>query len=159
MIDRLIPNILRDLRVELADEFDRNFERKAFFDQPWAPVKENNPLGSLMMRSGDLRKSILAYNDSDSVRFESSSPYAVIHNDGGVVRPQVTARMKQWAWYMYKETKLEHYKWLALTKKTNLEITIPQRQFIGEHREVDRIVEEVVTHRVNEAFNSLFRNS
>ena len=29
---------MRDLKVELDDEFDRNFERKAFFDRPWAPL-------------------------------------------------------------------------------------------------------------------------
>ena len=29
--DQLKRNILNDMRVELADEFDRNFERKAFF--------------------------------------------------------------------------------------------------------------------------------
>ena len=29
--------ILNDLRVELSDEFDRNFQRKAFFDRPWPP--------------------------------------------------------------------------------------------------------------------------
>ena len=27
--------ILTDLKVELLDEFDRNFERRAFFDRPW----------------------------------------------------------------------------------------------------------------------------
>lgn len=29
--DQLKRNILNDMRVELAEEFDRNFERKAFF--------------------------------------------------------------------------------------------------------------------------------
>lgn len=29
-----LNNVMRDLKVELDDEFDRNFERKAFFDRP-----------------------------------------------------------------------------------------------------------------------------
>ena len=29
--DQLKRNILNDIRVELTEEFDRNFERKAFF--------------------------------------------------------------------------------------------------------------------------------
>ena len=32
---QLKRNILNDMRVELADEFDRNFERKAFFTRKW----------------------------------------------------------------------------------------------------------------------------
>lgn len=32
--DQLKRNILSDMRVELAEEFDRNFERKAFFTLP-----------------------------------------------------------------------------------------------------------------------------
>ncbi|MBR5898080.1 MAG: hypothetical protein IKZ14_01265 [Muribaculaceae bacterium] len=35
--DQLKRNILNDMRVELADEFDRNFERKAFFTRKWKP--------------------------------------------------------------------------------------------------------------------------
>lgn len=33
MIDaeQLKKNIIRDMRVELSEEFDKNFERKAFF--------------------------------------------------------------------------------------------------------------------------------
>ena len=31
----LFTKILTDLKVELADEFDRNFERKAFFGKAW----------------------------------------------------------------------------------------------------------------------------
>jgi len=27
--------VLRDIKTDLADEFDRNFERKAFFNDPW----------------------------------------------------------------------------------------------------------------------------
>ena len=30
-VNNLKRNILNDMRVELAEEFDRNFERKAFF--------------------------------------------------------------------------------------------------------------------------------
>ena len=38
----LKQKILNDLRVELSDEFDRNFQRKAFFDQSWPPRKMRN---------------------------------------------------------------------------------------------------------------------
>lgn len=37
MIDtqQLKRNILSDMRVELTEEFDKNFERKAFFTDKW----------------------------------------------------------------------------------------------------------------------------
>lgn len=34
--------ILKDLKVELSDEFDRNFERKAFFNEAWKQSKLAN---------------------------------------------------------------------------------------------------------------------
>lgn len=35
--NELKNDILNDMRVELSDEFDRNFERKAFFTEKWKP--------------------------------------------------------------------------------------------------------------------------
>ena len=32
----IIGHILNDLRVELGDEFNQNFERQAFFSEAWA---------------------------------------------------------------------------------------------------------------------------
>ena len=32
--DKFMQNVLKDIKVELDEEFDRNFERKAFFDRP-----------------------------------------------------------------------------------------------------------------------------
>lgn len=36
-VNELVNSILSDIRVELADEFDRNFQREAFFSKPWNP--------------------------------------------------------------------------------------------------------------------------
>ena len=33
--EQLKRNILSDMRVELTEEFDKNFERKAFFTDKW----------------------------------------------------------------------------------------------------------------------------
>ena len=33
--EQLKRNILSDMRVELTEEFDKNFERKAFFNSKW----------------------------------------------------------------------------------------------------------------------------
>ena len=36
----LFDNILKYIKNELSDEFDRNFEREAFFSKPWNPINE-----------------------------------------------------------------------------------------------------------------------
>ena len=53
--------IIADLRVELADEFDRNFQRKAFFSERWLPRRGKKARGSLLIVSGALRRSEQIY--------------------------------------------------------------------------------------------------
>ena len=49
----LWQQLLHDIQVELTEEFDRNFERKAFFDRPWRPRRsERSGRGSLMNVTG-----------------------------------------------------------------------------------------------------------
>ena len=50
-MDKLIKDFINSVRVELADEFDMNFRRKAFFNKKWPKTKHNYKTGSLMMRS------------------------------------------------------------------------------------------------------------
>ncbi|MBQ0157697.1 MAG: hypothetical protein KBS47_01610 [Bacteroidales bacterium] len=53
--------IIADLRVELADEFDRNFQCKAFFSERWLPRRGKKARGSLLVVSGALRRSEQIY--------------------------------------------------------------------------------------------------
>lgn len=143
----LIRNILSDIKVELADEFDRNFERKGFFGQQWKPRKFQNNRGSLMMQSGKLRRSIRASVSGNSVRFSTSEPYAAIHNEGGEIT--VTAKMKKFFWAKYHQTKDEQWKWLAL-KKVGSKITIPERRFLGNSPEVEKIVTDIIKDNIEQ---------
>lgn len=55
----IIGHILNDLRVELGDEFNRNFERQAFFSEAWARRRSpTRPGGHILVDSGELRRSI-----------------------------------------------------------------------------------------------------
>jgi len=38
---QLFNLLLNDIRIELNEEFDRNFERKAFFNTAWKPAMRN----------------------------------------------------------------------------------------------------------------------
>jgi phage gpG-like protein len=150
-VKTLLTDIINDLRVDLTAEFDRNFERKGFFNDPWPDTKHGNHRGSLMIRSGDLRRGLESDIDSGiGVRFTNSMPYATIHNEGGTTHPTVTPKMRAWAWAMHKETGEDWYKHIALTKKDKLEVKIPKRQFIGDHPEVHKIVEECISTNMDD---------
>ena len=56
---------------------------------------------------------------------KQSVPYAKIQDEGGTTHPTVTKRMRGWAWFMYAKWKEERFRWLALTKKSKLDVHIP----------------------------------
>ena len=94
-IGHIIRRILRDIRVELTEEFDRNFERQFFFTEAWARRKGPlRPGGHILVASGQLRRSIKSEVDDESITFRSDLPYAGIHNEGGEI--VVTRRMKKY---------------------------------------------------------------
>lgn len=171
----VIDRSLEDLKVELDDEFDRNFQRKAFFDeQQWPERKYDDGVGTLMQRTGGLRGSIRSRKRKDELVYSSSKPYARIHNEGGEIR--VTRKMKGYFWHKLKETqgkyqykkdgekrnnkrnralsdKEEFYRSMAL-KKVGSVIRIPERRFIGTSRTTDRIIREIVEMNFEEYLNN-----
>lgn len=153
---QLFNTLLRDIRVELSEEFDRNFERKAFFNTAW-PKAKHNTIGSLMNRTGALRSSIAHPKmQGSSIRWESDLPYAGIHNEGGRIR--VTEKMKKFFWYRFRvatggnsrNLNPEALFWRAMAcKPTGSMVEIPRRQFIGNHPEVERMIGKVAADWLN----------
>lgn len=155
----LLKNILSDVRVEMLDEFTRNFERKAFFDEPWVKRKRAGK-GSLLMISGRLRRSLHADISGRSVRFSSDCEYAAIHNGGGTIN--VTPKMRKYFWFRYMQAKAPEdtvpvkgsqaqiWSYMARAKK----ITIPARPFIGNHPTITRTVKEIANERIKEWLNN-----
>ena len=163
-----IKILLNDICVELSEEFDRNFERKAFFERKWKP-RRNEGKGSLMLQTGKLRRSLRGrVTGNNSVTWTSSEPYADIHNRGGEIT--VTENMRRFFWAKYYELggkikykkkggmskasirvskEAEFYRALAL-KKVGSKITIPQRQFIGDHPRVKECVKECADALIKE---------
>lgn len=153
-LDKFLQNVIQDVKVDLADEFDRNFERKAFFDEKWQQTKFHNRIGSLMIRRGNLRNSINADIQGNKIIFSSSLPYASIHNEGGELT--VTTKMKKYFWAKHIEAKntkniieAEQFKAIAL-KPIGSKIIIPKRQFIGNHPKVKEAVERAVNANLEE---------
>jgi phage gpG-like protein len=171
----LMDNIMLDLKIELKDEFDRNFERKGFFSQAWEKRKFDTGAGSLMMRTGRLRRSIIATVNGTQLVFSSDVPYAKLMNEGGNII--VTRRMKRFFWAMYykhsgrvrslksgRQSKSKasttnnaaasFYKAMAL-KKEGSRISIPARRFMGDGPEMALIIKSVIETDVKEYFDNL----
>lgn len=167
--------ILTDLKVELLDEFDRNFQRRAFFDRPWPGRKSPGNGDKLLNDTGYGRNSIRGIIRQNGVEFSTDTPYMGLHNRGGKIK--ITPRMRKYFWYMYRQNtesitysikkrqanntqrnrmlsaKAQFWKNMALTKKDH--ITIPQRQFIGDHPRVRQAVREVIHQNLQSAFREL----
>ena len=170
-IQKIIKNILRDIQVELTDEFDQNFERQAFFSEAWQRRKSpTRPGGHILVDTGQLRRSIHSRTTNNAITFYSDLPYAAIHNEGGEII--VTTKMKKFFWHKYYEatgsfgrkkdgtrrndkrtiqlsTEAEFWKFMAL-KKAGTTIRIPRRQFLGTSPEVEQTVRNIIEENITE---------
>jgi phage gpG-like protein len=135
---QLKKDIISDMRVELHDEFDRNFTRKAFFTNKWKKRRDPNALGSLLVVTGSLRRSIQATETATGVRFTSNQPYATLHNEGG--KGTVTVRQH------YRKSKKGNTYAVRQHLRT---VNMPQRQFVGDGPETQRIIQGVIDDNVN----------
>ena len=165
----LRDRILKDVKVEMLDEFDKNFDRKAFFNEPWPKRKTSFGRGTLLAVTNRLRRSFRGRTGSDNIRFTSDAQYAALHNTGGEIR--VTPRMRAYFWAMYYKksgqmstgkngkasksqrnvalsTEAEFYKNMALTRAEK--IVMPKRQIVGHHPKVVETVDRVAKRAIRE---------
>jgi phage gpG-like protein len=115
--------------------------------------------GALLSSSNRLYSSI-SYTPSDyRVVVANGLIYAPVHNWGGTVQPAVTTKMRKFAWAKHFEEagadkeKDTVWKRLALTKKAKLNIRIPQRQFIGESRELNEQIRQKIEAEARNILN------
>lgn len=175
-VREIFRQILRDIDVELKEEFDQNFERQAFFSEKWARRKSpTRPGGLILVDSGALRQSIRSEIRESSIVFMSDHPGAAIHNEGGEIK--VTAKMKRFFWHKYyaatgsfgrrkdgsfrqdkKNNQLsseaDFWKAMALMK-VGATIKIPQRKFLGTSPEVEAAVRQIIEENLTEYVNNI----
>lgn len=173
-IQHILGRILNDIRVELTDEFDQNFERQSFFGEAWQRRRSpTRPGGHILVDTGQLRRSIQSRTTENSITFFTTEPYAAIHNEGGEI--VVTQKMKKFFWHKYYETsgafgrkkdgskradkrtgqlteEAEFWKFMAL-KKAGTTIKIPRRRFLGASPEVEKKVREIIEENITEYIN------
>ena len=177
-LTQVLARILKDVQVELKDEFDQNFTRQAFFTEKWA--RRHSPLRpgrATLVDTGGLRRSVMSKITNDGVTFYSAHPAADIHNEGGEIK--VTQRMKGYFWHRYYEcvggfgrkkngekrndhrtqqlsSEASFWKFMALMK-VGSSIKIPRRQFLGASTEVEKAVTEIIEQNLEEYFNNEFK--
>lgn len=173
-VKKVVARILKDIRVEMGDEFDRNFDRQAFFSEAWQRRKSPiRPGRNILVDTGQLRRSITSRTTDTSITFYTDLPYAEIHNEGGEIT--VTARMKRYFWAKWYEAtgsfgrrkdgrkrddkrtrqltdEAEFWRYMAL-KKVGSTIVMPRRRFLGTSPEVEQAVRKIVEENLTEYFN------
>ncbi len=142
--DQLKRNILSDMRVELTEEFDRNFERKAFFTRKWKPRRINRR-GSLLIVSGALRDSIKAEVKGNGVAFTSNVPYAVAHNEGLSGSMSIKAHSRR------RNNKVHS------VRAHQRRVSLPERRFIGDGPQTQKIIRNVIEDNLKD-FNVKLTN-
>lgn len=182
--EKMVRTLLGDIRVELDDEFDKNFERQGFFTEAWK--RRTGPLrpgGATLVDSGTLRRSFRSEIRDGALVFVYGAPYAAYHNEGATVR--VTERMKMYFRHRYYElsgspsgsalrrgrrlsdggfyalmerrggsAEAKFWGYMSL-KKVGSVIKIPQRRFLGTSPEVERMVKEVIEEGLEEFFGKV----
>jgi phage gpG-like protein len=144
------PKIVATLASDL---FDQNFEQQSFFGEEWKVseyVKKTRTGGSLLQKTGRLRRSIKYVIIGNVIIFTSNAPYAEIHNEGGIIQhPGGTAyyynkKRGESIWVSNRKAQGKNY---PRTKPHKIEI--PQRQFIGDHvilqREIEKAFDELLS--------------
>ncbi|WP_129616509.1 phage virion morphogenesis protein [Bacteroides cellulosilyticus] len=138
--------------------------------------------GTLLSSRDHLFSSIKYVPGDYRVKISDDLIYAPVHNWGGTVSPTVTPQMRRFAWAKYYEAagktqkatkgkrkgkkkdstdkepvenaEAARWKGLALTKKKNLRIRIPKRQFIGESQELSDKIAEKTENEIRNILNS-----
>lgn len=148
-----------------------NFRQQAFFGTPWVQAKNPTKGGKkILYQSGDLQDGFHSSIQEQGIHITNSYPYAEIHNEGGDIT--VTTGMKKFFWAMYYKasgavsktkhgavsnnkrnrdltTEAGYWKSLALMKAGS-KIHIPQRQFIGDHLQLDEAMQRVVDRNMED---------
>ena len=153
--------------IEVSELFKDNFDRGSFFNQPWQiplriPAGLGVPYGPLLSGTNHLRDSIYFTPQPWRVLIYNPVHYASIHNEGGEI--PVTKKMIGHFWGRYREAggynhgkmSKEALFWRNMAlKKVGSQIRIPKRQFMGDHPELRRKIEETIDKQLKKYINGM----
>lgn len=156
-----------------------NFRKQGWQGSGFEAWKANKHNKTILVQSGHLRSATYYTTAPGQATIRNTEPYAQLHNEGGTVNVPVTDKMRKFAWAMYykeagkgiKKTKAgdqyqsisvgkEARKWrgLALTKKTFLNITVDQRQFMPTLASPSQILNDDIRSNIETELQRLFNS-
>ena len=157
--------------AKVRNSIRQNFRQGSFYgSEPWQqPLRRTafggQPYKTLTSDRNHLMMSVDYIPSPGRVTLRTTVPYASIHNEGGQIK--VTKKMKGYFWAKYHEAggyqkkgmtpEAAFWRNMAL-KRVGSKITIPKRQFMGEHPEVDRIINDVINKELLEFANKFTNN-
>lgn len=138
--------------ITMVNFFKRNFQAGGFVDEPFQKWKQSSYPGArrTMVKSGNTRRQIKKLQVSETrvvVGIANHNHYAKIHNEGGKIL--ITPKMRRFFWAKFKETGKDYWKFLAITKKTHLEID--KREFIGPSKALEKTIERMYIKELKNA--------
>lgn len=150
----------------VRDSVRENFRKGGFYGNPWqAPLRTQLGIGGpgygpLLSGTNHLMMSTDYIPSEGRVIIQNTLVYAPIHNDGGSIT--VTSKMKRFFWAQHYKAKKgneelspEALFWRNMAiKKVGSQIKIVQRQFLGDHPEVNRIVSDIVKKELTNFINN-----
>lgn len=150
-IAAIMPDIVVELTVEARNFFDQSWDNQGFTDKTVTPWKQSferdktTPKEKTLVETGALRRSLRTETTATEGTVFTEMPYAQIHNEGGKVSATQTVRSHT--------RKTKKGKVATVTSHTRTaNIDMPQRQFMGESYQLDKISEDIIIKKLNKIF-------
>lgn len=142
------PSFMRRL-VNRAGVVAVNFSKERFVKKDWLGnsrivwKKRKKPdRGSLMVRSGRLKRSIRKLSEGDYYVFVGTDvPYAKIHNEGGDINKDINVRSHT----RNRRGRSERVK----SHRRKIKFTMPKRQFLGDSDALAKRIERFAVREID----------
>ena len=149
------PSFMRRL-VNRSGVIAVNFSKERFVKKDWLDgtsrqnwdKRKKADRGSLMVRSGRLKRSIRKMYEGDYFVYVGTDvPYAQIHNEGGDINKTVTVRTHSRTRKGRTETVKSH--------RRKMNIKMPKRQFLGDSNALAKRLERFANVEINNEIQNL----
>lgn len=139
--------------------FVTNFQKSGFFSQAWIPSKRSKKGYKTLIKSGALLRDVNRFTVSGSganavIRFSSSLPYAVIHNEGGVINHSGGTKYSPKRGSKLMRFRKNSYSGRVAGVTGAHSITMPERRFIGDAPALRSAIQRAASDELKRVFNS-----
>ena len=167
---KLKQELPKQLQNEALRYFVRNFDAQRWDGVPWQPRVDRSNARKLLVRRGQLRRALAGSKREATfsrIRFsvfvqsKDGYNYSEIHNEGGTIQKKARTATLGFRERRGTNGQMVFAKVGAIRKAATLlqdvhigahTITIPRRRFLGESRELDKILRMTIDKGVSNCF-------